>query len=469
MTASENSRQKDPNPLQNNAITTLAKFASNLTDHAIPEAVKTQAGLCLLDTIGCMIAGSKTKDAACILQAEQAMDAMQNTAIAGSSARLGPMAAARVNAYMGDIFELNDLIGGHASIGNVAAALAAAQTNRASGSELMLALIAGIEITARIYHAFYSHQKDLTNCGMVSVGLASSVGSAAVAARLFGLPQDSLHNALSIAAAQAGWCPAEVIFGDGGTIKPMLFGAGPASTGLQAAHYARAGLSGPPQILDSPKGYFATMATEWDVAALTPDTWALQSPRRKLHACCGYIHSAADALAEVVKNHRITPKDIAHIKVTVPPYILPAIRKDAPPSSANEARFHIQYMLAVIAQGTDTIGPADSADYAKNLDRPELARLMSAITVTGDPDLTHYHQSRLMIVLVDGTSYEVANSSPRGTAQNPLSDAQVIDKFRNLAEPIIGKVRSDTLIGVATALEKTHDLDGFFAAFAGPH
>ena len=145
----------------------------------------------------------------------------------GTSVSLPTREAARCNGYFGDIFELNDLTGGHASIGNVAAALALAEESGAAGPDLLVALIAGIEVTTRIYNTLYPTLKAYDECGMVPVGLPSSVGAAAVAARLLGLDAEQTRAALAIAAGLAGWCPAEVIFGGQSTLKPMLFGDGP--------------------------------------------------------------------------------------------------------------------------------------------------------------------------------------------------------------------------------------------------
>lgn len=59
-----------------------------------------------------------------------------NCTVIGSSVRLSMTAAARCNAYAGDLFELNDLLGGHASIGNVDAMLSVAEGENSTGTPL---------------------------------------------------------------------------------------------------------------------------------------------------------------------------------------------------------------------------------------------------------------------------------------------------------------------------------------------
>ena len=432
-------------------ITRLAEFLATLTPESVPGEVAAQADLCLLDTLGCMIAGAETQEAQQLLRAETATNPGDICSVAGGG-RHSLLGAARINAYQGDIFELNDLIAGHASIGNVAAALALGEARGVSGSALRIALVAGIETSGRIYNAFYPYQKSLDEVGTVSVGLVSSVGAAAACARLLNLTMEQTAHALAIAAGWANWCPAEVIFGDGGAAKPMLFGGLPATSGISAALAAAEGMTGPLHILDSDKGYFATMAHRWDASAFETSDWALAAPRRKLHACCGYIHSAYDSAEELVTRSGLKPDEITSVIVEVPPYIIPAIRKAAPPTTPNEARFHMQYMLAQALAGAGPVTPRMSNDFTAEFARPEIRRLTDRVTVIGAEDLTKYHQSRLTIRRTAGQDLTAANNAPRGTAQNPLDRQALTAKFIDLSTPALGESSTHRILDYLTDL-----------------
>src|SRR5690606_5328916 len=100
-------------------------------------------------------------------------------------------------------------------------------------------------------------------------------------------------QAMAIASAMNTWCPAEAIFGQGGTIKPILFGANPASCAVQAVNYARHGLTGPQQLVESPIGLMTSLATGFDSTKLrNSENWFITRPQRKLHAMCGYTHAS---------------------------------------------------------------------------------------------------------------------------------------------------------------------------------
>ncbi len=420
------------------ALEQLARHVSRLTLASAPEQVRSQASLCILDTVGCMIAGTQTEEAQLVLACEPADAATDPVTVPGTVERRGLMAALRVNGYLGDVLELNDLIGGHASIGNVAAAVALAEASGACGAALLEAVIRGIEITTRIYSAVYPSLKRYTEVGMVPVGLPSAIGAAAAAARLMELDERQTLNAMAIAGGLAGWCPAEVIFGEGGTMKPMLFGAQPAVAGVTAARYARHGMTGPVRLLESKVGYLATSSLDAAVDTSAWDSrWALLQPRRKLHACCGYLHSAVDAVGKLRAEFGDALQH-GTLEVRVPPYVADVVSKTAPPSSANDARFHLQYCLALAVCSNDVILPAHSIHFRDHCDQPEIQASMAHIQVLQDPALSHYHQCTLTFTADNGAHRMVAVSAPRGAPSEPLSDQDVMEKFRLLAEPVIG-------------------------------
>jgi 2-methylcitrate dehydratase PrpD len=419
------------------ALATLASHASQLTLATLPPEVVQQARLCVLDTLACILAGTRTAEAHLVLACEPACADEPAASVYGTQERRPLASALRINGYLGDVLELNDLVGGHASIGNVTLALGLAEATGASHGALLEAVARGIEVTSRIYRAVYPTLKRFTECGMVPVGLPSSVGAAAAASRLRGLDEGATAHAMAIAGALAGWCPAEVIFGDGGTMKPMLFGAQPAVAGLTGASYAQRGMTGPLQLLDSPLGYFQTVST-----AARPDlapwsqTWALANPRRKLHACCGYLHSAVDAAAQM------RPPTVPHgtpMDVHVPPYTADAVAKSRPPLSPNDARFHLQYCLALVLCGADVIEPDHSIRFEQHVAREDVRSAMARIRVVPDATLTHYEQCRLVARDAHGATLgEAALSAPRGSPGRPLSEGDVLGKFERLATPVLG-------------------------------
>lgn len=440
------------------ALQQLVLQARGMSAATLPEPVKRQALLCILDTVGCTLAGTRTEEAQLVLACEPDCGGEAVT-LFGMPHRRALRDAMRINAYLGDVLELNDLIGGHASIGNVSAALALAESLGASGTRVLEAVVRGIEISTRVYDAVYPTLRRYTEMALVPVGMPSSIGAAAAAAHLLDLDEEQTLNALAIAGSLAGWCPAEVIFGNGGTVKPMLFGAQPADAGVTAAFYARAGMTGPPNLLDSKLGYFATASTDgrFDAAAWS-GRWALSEPRRKLHACCGYLHAPVDALGKL--RQRLGPVALqqGRIEVRVSPYVADVVSKYRLPNSPNDARFHLQYCLALVACGADVILPEHSIRLAEQSRRADVLEAMDRIAVVQDPALVHYHQCEVRVADAEGRTASQALSTPRGSPQEPLSEQAILLKFHTLAAPVLGRARAERFTAQVLELQAVSDV-----------
>lgn len=438
------------------ALARLARDVDTMTVATIPPPVLRQAALCIIDTLGCIVAGTATAEAGLALRCEPDATVQPLVGVYGTAHRRSLRSALRINGYLGDVLELNDLIGGHASIGNVTACLAVAQVHGATGARLLEAVVRGIEATASVYAAVYPLLKRFTEMGMVPVAVPSSIGAAAASACLLGLDVERSGQAMSIAGTLAGWCPAEVIFGDGGTVKPMLFGAQTAESGVTGALYAREGMTGPPALLDSPVGYFGSVTREPVTFGGWPGRWALLNPSRKLHACCGYLHSPVDALRALCGTTTIDPRG-AVIEVHVAPYVADVVSKDRLPVSPNDARFHLQYCLALAACGIDVILPEHSIRLREFVERADIRAAMARVLVVPDAGLSHYHQCEVRLAQNGRTAARIFES-PRGSPKTPLSEDDVIDKFRRLVAPMLGNRRVDEILTGAQSLERLGDV-----------
>lgn len=444
----------------------LASYAADIRIADAPEVVRRQARLCILDTIGCVVAGSRVDDWKPLMSVESTDNDRPQATVIGTGKRLSIEAAARVNAYMGDVFELNDLIGGHASIGNVTALLALAESLGATGEQLVEAVIVGLEVTARVYYGYYPAMKPYDEVGMAPVAFPSSYGVAAGAARLLGLSKDQIGHAMGIAGALAGWCPAEVVFGDGGTVKPMLFGSCPATSGLAGAKYAQAGMIGPRRLLEGPRGYLVTAARAmFPEAVRDRQTWHVAAPRRKYHAACGYTHSPVDVV--VAMRHEGVRFDRAcEIRVGVAEFIIPGVSKSRPPTSGNEARFHLEFCVALAALGEDAIVPEHSIEFETQMARPEVRAMMEKIRVVSDPQQKHYHHCA--VTLLDDQGGELARREgrgPKGSPQNPMSDDEVLGKFRRLVKHRLSGAALDEYLAKASQLESQAQWRWLVSAF----
>lgn len=460
--AAQETTPPSPEPL----LRTLAAFAASVSRANTPERVREQAGLCILDTFGCMLAGARAAETIAFNNAERQLN---------GRSQLSALSQARVLGYAGDVFELNDLVGGHASIGTLSASLINAREQGATGTQLLDAVIAGNEITSRLFEAEAWQQKPFDESGIVITSMLSAIGTAAAVARLRGFAEDQMTDAMAISGALASWGPAEVIFGNGGTIKPVQFGAGPADSAIRAAAYVAAGLTGPHNLIESPIGLMTTIAHGFSIDKIRGDgTWHLLNTQRKLHASCGFTHSAVDAMAAMARTGG--KLDAARrIEIHVPEYIIPAVSKSLPPASPNEARFHLQYCVALAASGVDAILPEHSIEFERYINRVDIQHYLARTVVLPLPEVPdspgqRYNRSKVVIIDSGGNFIEESCDAPRGSFLNPLSDDDIVNKFRKLAAGILPAANIEACIAQALTLDEQPDvailydaLDQFFS------
>lgn len=377
----------------------LGSRATNLNLADVPHVVKHQAKLCILDTLGCILIGAATGSAEGIIAAEQSSDPRRLARVIGTCERLSIEGVARVNGINGNIFELSDLIGGHASISSISLALAMADSAQHPGTLLLRSVIAGIETTAHAHAEYRATPDSYERPGNAYVGFINTLGAGAVAATFLRLNAETTAQALAVAGALAGWCPAEAIFHDGGGIKPMLFGGWAAAVGLMDARYAQHGVSGPMRLLEGELGFLRANARQPQPEAMVnADQWFLASTRRKMHACCGFIHPAIELVAGLRRTHGAEIFHSSKIRVSALPTVNPAINKDQPPVSTNDARFHAQYCIALAAGGVDVILPEHNTRHREFLSASSTAALMSNVRVVSEPRFKHFQESQIEVV-----------------------------------------------------------------------
>jgi|GEM_PF-532375 len=440
-------------------IQSLAGFANDLSLDKVPERVRQEAKLCILDTLGCILAGADMPEAQSFLKAERQLSGQNSLDLLIPSS---PVAKARIFGYWGDVFELNDLVGGHGSIGNVTAAILGARVKNATGADLLRAVITGLEITCRLQRCISAQKKPFEELANVSICMVSAFGAAGALSQLYRLPEQKTANALAVSGAIANWGPAEVIFGDGGTIKPIQFGGCPAESALRAVEYAENDITGPLRLLESKLGLLTTFTKGFDSGIIRDrDTWYLLKPQRKLHACCGFTHSSIDAVV-AMRNQGVDFTKAEHLELALPEFVISGVYKPKPPTTSNEARFHISYCVALAANGADAILPDHSVNFETFINQPEIKQMIDKISIRPleESEILPvkvfndvYNQSVITVRDINGEVTKGSCTAPRGSAANPLSDDQVLEKFRLLTQNRFGLSLIDECIEKVMAIE----------------
>jgi 2-methylcitrate dehydratase PrpD len=445
----------------------LADFADALDLASIPEEVLVQSRLEVLDTIGCIVAGVPEPDSRMIVATERRALKGPTSRLFGSRERFPVEVAARLNSYLGDVCEHNDLVGSHASIATLPSAMAVADQTGSDGAALLRAYIAGTEIVTRLYTAYYAWKKPYTDVGIAPPGIINTIGSAAGCAMLQGLDHAGILEAMAIGGGLAGWCPVGAVYDEGATVKPLLHGAWPAAIGVLSARYAAGGMTGPVKVLESPMGLFSSLATQFDPKQISdPGVWHLANPRRKYHSACGYTHAGTDAVRALFQEFGADELASAReIRINVPFYTHRAVSKDRPPSTPTESRFHLPFAAALASVGEDGVRPEHGRNLDQWLARADIQAALAKIRIVIDERFKHYEQCSIDLVKADGDTIHREGSPPRGAPANPMTPDMVRTKFRANVSQVLSAAEADEYIALVERLDTLDSLDALYAPF----
>ena len=342
--------------------------------------------------------------------------------------------AALLNAAAAHVVEFDDIhrdSGHHPGSVTIAAALAAAQQHGASLATLHRAITAGYEVACRIGLAVTpSHYRNWHTTGTVG-----TMGAATAVAVVLGCNADRIAHAIALATTMTGGL--QQAFRGEGMSKPLHPGHA-AEAGALAAMSAAAGMTGALDVLHGAVG-FAAATSDSTGHWTTPEGPALISAITfKNHGCCGHIFPALDALAMLRAAHGFGPDDIAAIHIGgYGPTKDVCDRPDA--LTEQECRFSAQYCMGAML----VLGGVRLAAFApERLIDPAIRAVMPRVTVSLDPALADsYPRQRaanLVVTLTDGTMLRHHQPTRKGDPDLPLSDAELSDKFIELAGPILG-------------------------------
>jgi len=156
------------------------------------------------------------------------------------------------------------------------------------------------------------------------------------------------------------------------------------------------------------------------------------------------------ALFDILDKHRIDPDQVKVLRVALPQTCFDMHGKLQKYRGKFEALISAHYAAAVsLHDRTLTLAQFEPARY----DDPKVRRTAEQkVDVRPDPSLTG-SQAAVEIELADGKTLKARCDHPRGSYENPLSRAQVEDKFRTYAKDRLGAARVEEVIAAVGGLE----------------
>lgn len=340
--------------------------------------------------------------------------------------------AALINGIHSHIAELDDGERSammHPGAPVISTLLSIAPVYKISGENLLRGIVCGYEASVRLASAV---QPDMKDRGYHGTGVCGSIGAAvAITVALNGTKQQ-LKDAISAAATSAAGILKAIK--DISELKPYNVGKA-AVNGVMAYQMAKAGFSGPEDILEGKMGFLQifTDSPKMEFFEFKPnEQLSIQKIYRKPYAACRHCHSPIEAALMLKKQHGINASAIEEINVET--YFWAVGGHDHTDIlGSNSAKMSVPYSVAV-ALVTDKAHLAEfTKEYYQN---PEILGLTRKVKVEAREDLTALvPQKRAAIVHIKTKerTYSQRIDLPKGEPENPITPSELEQKFMSMA------------------------------------
>ena len=439
----------------------LSAYIAAALRRQLPPAVVEKTKHHILDTIAAMISGSRLAPGKKAIAYVRTLGGVKEAGVIGSNIITTPVNAALANGMLAHADETDDSHAPsltHPGCGIVPAALAMAERERRNGAALLRAVALGYDVGCRLTLSLdpYQFRED----GHSTHSFGPMFGAAAAAGALAGLRERQVRHLLSFTAQQASGISCWMRDGEH-VEKAFDFGGMPARNGVAAATMVASGFTGVDDVFAGERSFFVAYGRKPDPAMLVHDLgvkYEIVNTNIKRWSVGSPIQAPLDSLRELIREHAIKSQEVEKVVVRVAHQGANTVDNRGMPDIC------MQHICAVmLIDGTVTF--ASSHDDKRMRDRAVLA-LRSRIKLRGDDALSAAMPSRQGIVeitLRDGRTLMHHTKSVRGTAENPMTRAEVDEKSYDLMAPVIGKARARRLCDAVWKLEKVHDVRGLRA------
>jgi 2-methylcitrate dehydratase len=440
------------------AITTsIAQFAASLKfEELSPEAIY-QAKRFLLDSLGCALGGYRVHDVTIALQVLDEIAGRGPCTVIGSGKRVDAVSAALANALMIRCMDYNDVYWkqdpSHPS-DIFPAALACCERAGSDGRELIVGLVLGHEFECRFCEAAFPGIRER---GWHHATLTAFV-SPIVAGRALRLSAEQIQHAIGISAsrqATLGAVTAGKLTMMKNTVDPMA-----TQSGVLAALMAEKGYTGPEHVVDGKEGLTHCFGPEWKLSVLTDglgDSWRITQCGMKFFPTEALTHAPISAVLDLVREHDLKPEQVekVHIRSLARAADILSDPSKYDPRSKETADHSLPYVIAA-ALVDRQVTPAQFTPE-KIMD-PQIRAQLRKVEVVGDPEIEKVFPALQRVIVTirttSGQEFTRQLDYPKGDPRNPLSDAEVEEKFAALAGPVLARAAQKKVREAVWNLEK---------------
>src|SRR5258705_3791287 len=444
----------------------MSRWAAGLSYEQLSSEAVYQAKRFLLDSIGCALGGYQQHDVRIALEVLDEIAGTGPATVIGTGKRLDAVSAALANALMIRCMDYNDIYWkqdpSHPS-DIFPAALACCERAKSDGRELIVGLVLGHEFEMRFCEAAFPGIRER---GWHHARLTAFV-SPIVAGRALHLGWEQIQHAIGISAsrhATFGAVTAGKLTMMKNTVDPMA-----TQSGVLAALMAEKGYPGPEHVVDGKEGLTHCFGPTWKLNLLTDglgESWRITQCGMKAFPTEALTHTPISAVLDIVKSNDLKPEQVEKVQIRSLARAADILSDPSKydPRSKETADHSLPYVIAA-AIADRQVTPVQ-VEMKKIMD-PTIRAQLKKVEVVADPEIEKVFPALQRVIVnittADGRKYSKQLDYPKGDPRNPLSDAEIEEKFSALAEGVLTNGAQKKLIDAIWNLEKVGSVSKLMA------
>jgi 2-methylcitrate dehydratase len=435
----------------------MSRWAAGLTYQQLSQEAVYQAKRFLLDSIGCALGGYQQHDVKIALEVLDEIAGRGSATVIGTGKRIDAVSASLANALMIRCMDYNDIYWkqdpSHPS-DIFPAALACCERAKSDGRELIVGLALGHEFEMRFCEAAFPGIRER---GWHHATLTAFV-SPMVAGRALHLGWEQIQHAVGISAsrhATLGAVTAGKLTMMKNTVDPMA-----TQSGVLAALMAEKGYTGPEHVVEGKEGLTHCFGPSWKLNLLTDglgESWRITQCGMKAFPTEALTHTPISAVLDIVKSNDLKPEQVEKVQIRSLARAADILSDPSKydPRSKETADHSLPYVIAA-ALAERQVTPVQF-EMRKIMD-PTIRAQLRKVEVVADPEIEKVFPALQRVIVnlttTDGRTFSKQLDYPKGDPRNPLSDAEVEEKFAALAEGVLSGGAQKKLKNAIWNLEK---------------
>ncbi len=453
---------------------TLADNIAGITFKDIPSEVVDITRKCILDTFGCILAGSGlSQDSKNVIDLFIEAGGNEESTVIGFDKKLPSWSAAFANGVLAHALDYDDIVdeaGVHPTLCTVPAAFALAEKmGGVTGQEFIAAVALGNDLICRLGSAIKRKQEGLV-LGFRPAPVLGVFGAAAAAGKILKLDRDRIVDALGIAFHQAAAGTFEVFLSPGDPKIRELYGGSIGMQAALAALMAQRGVTGIKTSFEGPAGLFnlyfqgkcdrdylvGDLGTRYDGLNVGLKAWSANR----------IMHNHVQAALELTREHDINPADIEQITL----YVTEIQKRYAgeerkKPATSTEARISLPFCVSAAIANKGLRLKSFASDGLSDKVALVLAQKIVTEDISYGEVKSFFAPGKVSIKLKSRAIFTRQIDHPFGHPLNPMRLEDVVNKFMDCATYSKSPEQAAHILETLNKLETVKDVREITGSF----